>query len=62
MALKFDPDRIRGESLDEGEVENRKHEKPMQPRLSRRTRHKTSFFAHEVFEPRVSTGLFSEMK
>ena len=50
------------ESLDVGEVENHKHEKQMQPKPIWRYNHQTSFFAHEVFKPRVSTGLFSEMK
>ena len=38
------------ESLDEGEVENWKHEKQMHPLLRQITKHQTSFFAHEVFE------------
>ncbi len=38
------------ESLDEGEVENRKHEKRMHPLPNQITKHQTSFFDHEVFE------------
>ena len=44
-----DPDCIRDESLDEGEVENRTHEKPIPPRPKSGTNHQTTFFAHEVF-------------
>ena len=38
------------ESLDEGEVENRKHENRMQARPNKSVALQTSFFAHEVFE------------
>ena len=49
-ALQCDPDLIRGESLDEGEVENRKHGIRMYPLPIQITKNQTSFFAHEVFE------------
>ena len=44
------PRRIRGESLDEGELENWGHEMLNQPMINRGTEQQTSFFAHEVFE------------
>ena len=37
------------ESLDEGEVENHKHEKRIHPLPSQSPKRQTSFFAHEVF-------------